>query len=195
MSSRVVVLLVVGAALVVAAGCAYTPNYYRETGPSVAAPWDSPTASDVKARYASAPLRHREWAPTCVAPENGAVVHWPLYFEDPFVTKGDGRTDETNPRDVYRMGWEDWVALPYGHARFTTNWLLLPVSAIVTPPWTAMESDGFVSKQLLGYDHDATPLGHETASAQELAIEHPAVKAPATEAPRDPAPAKEPAAG
>ncbi len=148
-------------------GCAYTPNYYRETGPSVAAPWDSPTASDIKARYEPAKPRQRAWAQTAVAPETGAVVHWPLYFEDPFVDKGHGRTDATTPHDVYHLGWEDWLAIPYGEARFTGNWLALPISAVVTPPWTAMESDGKLSQQLLGYDHDAIPLGRETATTTE----------------------------
>jgi hypothetical protein len=76
-------------------------------------------------------------------------VHGPLYFEDPFEDKGT--TYE------HRLGWEDWFAMPYSYARYTLNWLALPVSMIVTPPWTAMESDGRLSKQLLGYDHDAVP--------------------------------------
>jgi hypothetical protein len=30
-----------------------------------------------------------------------------------------------------------------------------PVSAVVTPPFTLMGSDGVLSRQALGYDHDA----------------------------------------
>jgi len=134
------------------------PNQFRETGPAVSSEWDSPSAADIKSRYSPAELRHRDWPPATVAARSGAVSHWPLYFEDPFEDKGDGRTDQTNPRDVHRLGWEDYVALPYCFARFTANWLLLPVSALVTPPWTVMESDGHLSRQLLGYDHDAVPL-------------------------------------
>jgi hypothetical protein len=33
---------------------------------------------------------------------------------------------------------------------------MLPVSAVVTPPCMLMESDGQLSRQALGYDHDAT---------------------------------------
>lgn len=146
------------AALVVLAGCAHVPNHFREDGPSATADWDSPTVADLRAQYQPAPVRQRGWPATTVAAESGAVIHWPLYFEDPFEDKGHGRTDRTHPHDVYRGGWEDYVAFPYCFARFTANWLLLPVSAIVTPPWTLMESDGQLSRQILGYDHDAVPI-------------------------------------
>jgi len=122
------------------------------------------------------------------APETGAVTHWPLYFEDPFVDKGHGRTDATTPHNVYHLGWEDWLAIPYGAARFTGNWLALPISAIVTPPWTPMESDGKLSKQLLGYDHYAFPLGRETAATTETAGTAPKADSEATQ----PTPAAEP---
>lgn len=153
-STAGVVLLTLG----LLSGCAHLPNHFREDGPSATATWDSPTVADLRARYQPAPLRERGWPATTVAAENGAVIHWPLYFEDPFEDKGHGRTDATHPHDVYRGGWEDYVALPYSFARFTANWLLLPVSAIVTPPWTLMESDGQLSRQILGYDHDAVPI-------------------------------------
>lgn len=151
-----------GLALVLAAGCSIVPNYYKETGPSVTMPWETPTSVDVRERFEPAAQRDREWPETHLAAESGVVEHLPLYFEDPFEDKGHGRTDATDPHNVYRLGWEDWVAMPYGLARFTANWLLLPVSAVVTPPWTVMESDGFLSRQLLGYDHDAIPAGRES---------------------------------
>lgn len=122
----------------------------------MSAEWDSPTAQSVKNRVQPPTEQpHRDWRTTYVAAESGAIQHEPLYFEDPFEDKGDGRTDQTDPHNVYRLGWEDYVAFPYCFARYTANWLLLPVSAIVTPPWTTMESDGELSRQLLGYDHDA----------------------------------------
>ncbi|MBU0639683.1 MAG: hypothetical protein KKB50_12525 [Planctomycetes bacterium] len=148
------VLAVVAASLplVVAAGCSHVPNQWREDGPSTTANWDSPTAADVKGRFEPAGERSRGWDAARVASADGTVTHWPLYFEDPFEDKGAGRGE-------YRWGWEDFVAMPYCYSRFTLNWLMLPVSAIVTPPWTLMESDGVLSKQLLGYDHDATRAG------------------------------------
>ena len=148
-------------------GCAQVPNQWQEDGPATAAEWDSPSAKDVRASHAPATQRHRDGEATPTAAQSGAVTHWPLYFEDPFVDKGHGRTDETHPFDVHRLGWEDYVALPYCLARHTANWLLLPASAVVTPPWTLMESDGRLSRQLLGYDHDAT-------RASEAALEGPA---------------------
>lgn len=147
MSSLVVVALL--------AGCARVPNQFREDGPAATVEWDTPTARDIKARFAPAEPRHREWAAAAVAAESGAIQHEPLYFEDPFEDRGHGRTDASHPLNVHRLGWEDYVALPYGVARFTANWLLLPLSAVVTPPWTEMESDGRLSKQLFFEDHDA----------------------------------------
>lgn len=137
------------------AGCEVVPNYYAEDGPSTTMEWRSPTERDVEANYDPAEPRQREWEPRVAAYHSGAIRHLPLYMEDPFVDKGHGRTDESHPHDVYRLGWEDWVALPYCPARFTLNWLMMPVSMIVTPPCAVLESDGEVSEQLLGPDHDA----------------------------------------
>lgn len=141
-----------------AAGCHYAVNHYRESGPSTEMSWDSPTAQEIRARMEPAQLAHRDWPQTNVALVSGAVGHYPLYFEDPFVDKGHGRSDASDPHNIYHLGWEDWIAFPYSYARYTANWLLLPVSAIVTPPWMPMESDGELSRQALGYDHDARPM-------------------------------------
>jgi len=153
-------------------GCRYVPNQFREDGPSVTAQWDSATAADVKAHYAPAEQRQRGWPETTLTPESGAVAHLPLYFEDPFEDKG-----ETDPHNVYRGGWEDYVAIPYGFGRFTANWLLLPVSAVVTTPWTIMESDGKLSRQLLGYDHDAERTPHHVFELEPQAEKGPAPEA------------------
>jgi hypothetical protein len=139
-------------AIVFVAGCAHVPNQWREDGPATTAEWDSPTSKDLKAKHAPAPQRHRDWEQAALAADSGAVTHWPLYFEDPFEDKSHGREG----LNKYHIGWEDYLAMPYGYARFTLNWLLFPVSAIVTPPWTLMKSDGELSRQALGYDHDAT---------------------------------------
>ena len=171
MTTRAVQMWAIGfttAGLVLVAvglGCTYVPNQFKEDGPSTTMNWDSPTATDLKAQYQLAQQQHRDWPSASVSAESGAVYHLPLYFEDPFVDKGDGRTDETDPHNVYRSGWEDDVAMPYGLARFTANWLLLPISAIVTTPWTVMESDGVLSRQLLGYDHDAARTPHHIFEA------------------------------
>jgi len=178
MTTRRISLSLTAMTLLLPLGCAQAVNQFREDGPSVSMAWDSPTAADVQARYQPAPQRTRAWEATTVAAENGAVEHWPLYFEDPFVDKGHGRTDETDPHNVYRGGWEDFVALPYAPARFTANWLLFPVSVVVTPPWTVMESDGRLSRQLLGYDHDATPVHHYVPQAPPAATTGPEAQVP-----------------
>ena len=176
-------LLLVGAGV----GCAYIPNQFKEDGPSTTMNWDSPSAAEVRAHYQPAPQQHRDWQEVATAPQSGAIYHYPLYFEDPFVDKGDGRTDETDPHNVYRGGWEDYVAFPYGLARFTANWLLFPASAVVTTPWTIMESDGVLSRQLLGYDHDAERTPHnifELAASEQKEPPAPTAEAePATEKP------------
>jgi hypothetical protein len=48
-----------------------------------------------------------------------------------------------------------YLQLFYWRGRFLLNTVFFPVSAVVTPPWTVMESDGRLSRQALGYDHDA----------------------------------------
>ena len=150
------------AALLVS-GCAQIPNQWREDGPATTTAWESPTALDLRATHAPAPQRHRDWDGVELVAETGTTTHWPTYFEDPFVDKGPGREG----MNKYRLGWEDYVALPYGYARFTLNWLAFPVSAAVTPPWTLMESDGRISRQALGYDHDATRANGAAATAVE----------------------------
>lgn len=144
----------VAAAATLVAGCAHIPNLLREDGPSADAELDSPSARSIYAACRPAEPRTRGWPPLRAASPDGAVIHWPLYMEDPFADKGHGRQG----RNVYYIGWEDYVALAYCYPRYTLNWLLLPVSAVVTPPWTVMESDGRISRQLLGYDHDAAPV-------------------------------------
>lgn len=169
-ATRLILVLACGVALL--AGCTYVPNWFKEDGPSTSMAWDSPSAADIRSRTQPAPQRHRDTAQVTVSPSRGQVYHWPVYFEDPFVDKGHGRTDETNPHDVYRAGWEDYVALPYSPARYIANLVLLPASAIVTPPITVQESDGKVSRQLLGYDHDAESVGYIWTDEKDL---HPIV--------------------
>ena len=141
-------------------GCGAMHNPFRETGPAAHEDWDSPTGMDIQTRMQPAEIRSRGWASAEFVGERGATIHGPLYFEDPFVDKGAGRQDKgvgPHAHNKYYVGWEDFVALPYSPARWALNTLAFPVSLIVTPPWTPMESDGEISKQILGRDHDAIP--------------------------------------
>ena len=132
-------------------GCAHIANQWVEDGPAVTESSETPTSRDVIEKHSPAEQRHRQGETLCVSLEPGTVVHGPIYMEDPFVDKGAGREG----LNKYHTGWEDCIALPYCIARYTLNWLFSPVSMVVTPPWTKMESDGEISKQILWYDHDA----------------------------------------
>jgi hypothetical protein len=93
-------------------------------------------------------VRHRDFTRQSVEPSDGTVTHWPLWYEDPFEDKGseDGE---------FKWTAEEAVAFPYGLARFILNTMGLPVSMVVLPPWTVMCSEGRLSRQALGFDHDA----------------------------------------
>lgn len=120
------------------------------------------TPSERKARAAQATpiVRRRQWQQTPTTYPSGAVVHWPLWFEDPFEDKGseDGK---------YAWTFEDYIAAPYSFGRVLVNTIGWPVSAVVTPPGTPMVSDGRLSKQALGMDHDAIPLSKARARAAD----------------------------
>lgn len=82
--------------------------------------------------------------------EDGAVVHGPLYFEDP--------SEEHGSEDGHFM-WtgEDYLWMAQWRARFLANSIALPVSAVVSPPWQPMVSDGQYSCCGRGCQFDAEP--------------------------------------
>lgn len=181
----------IGASLalgLVLAGCAHVPNQWVEDGPGVTEPLVSPTAADIYDRQDSVKVVTRFDEPIVYTLPPHGVTHWPLYFEDPFEDKGHGREG----LNKYRLGWEDYVALAYSYPRFTANWLMLPVSMVVTPPWTLMVSDARLSQQLLGTDHDAAKARH---SAFDEPVNNPVTPDPAAEPapPRRARPAPAPA--
>lgn len=132
-------------------GCALMVSPFSDEFASEAAV-TTPSVEGVAAAEAGSPsdLR-RPYADMVARTEDGGVTHGPLYFEDPFEDKGsqDG---------CYKWTGEDYVYFLYSRARFLINGIFLPVSAIVTPPWTVMVSDGRLSPQALGLDHDAQRL-------------------------------------
>lgn len=139
-------------AILVFSGCAQIPNQWVDDSPATKMNWETPTTEVIEAKYAPAGQLHLNWAAAQIAPASGVVTHWPLYFENPFVFKGAGRTGF----DKYRLGWEDFVAVFYNYPGLTLDFLALPVSLVATPPWMLMESDGQPSRQTFGYDYDAT---------------------------------------
>ena len=155
---RLALFALVGAA---ASGCATIHDQFKETGPATTMSYQTPSSADIIARYQGQPEEPRTWPQMTAEVDPSVVVHGPLYFEDPFVDQGTGRTDEKNPNNVYRIGWIDAAAVPYEFGRFAINLVGLPVSMVVYPPWQAQESDGLLSKQLLDYERDAVPVGVE----------------------------------
>ncbi len=107
----------------------------------------TPSAAGVESADAPQAVHTRAFDRQPVEPTVGTVTHWPLWYQDPFEDKGseDGQ---------FRLTEEDGIALPYGLARFILNTMGLPVSIGVQPPWKLMCSDGRLSRQALGYDHD-----------------------------------------
>lgn len=136
--------------LIAAIGCSHAVNPLKDD--AVAAE-EMATTSERLVRDAdsSTVVRRREWRETTITHESGKVVHWPLWFEDPFEDKGSGDG---------KFAWthEDYIAMPYSMARLVLNTMGWPVSAVLTPPGTPMASDGRLSRQMLGKDHDAIRL-------------------------------------
>jgi hypothetical protein len=91
----------------------------------------------------------RPFSAMVVEGEGGAVTHGPLLFEDLW---------EEHERSDDRFAWtaEDYLAWFAGGARFLVNTALCPVSALVTPPWKAMVSDGVPGPRVFDLEmHDA----------------------------------------
>lgn len=145
----------------VMAGCSHVNNPWVDSSTVVLDEMTTASAEgyDGKREFESNTWR-TNWPATAVVYENGAVSHWPLWFEDPFEDKGNRDYDVADrdaPDDQFRMNWVDYLHIAYGPARFVLNAALWPVSAVVTPPGTLMESDGRLSPSVIDrYDHDAT---------------------------------------
>ncbi len=134
--------------------------------------WTTPSAEAIAAAEPKPAIRQRNWPQAEAVPERDGVPHFPLWWEDPFEDKGsqDGK---------FAWTWEDYVALPYSNARWLLNTMLWPASAVVTPPGTSMISDGRLSRQLLGYDHDAIPGKSWVVGTQEQEAAEPPTTQPA----------------
>lgn len=98
-----------------------------------------------------------------VRAKDGSVTHGPLLFEGPF---------EAARRDDTQFAWTrvDSLAWVCGTGRFLTNIALYPVSAVATPPWSVMVSDGEPSRSVPGAEaHDAAPLTEPASETKEAA--------------------------
>ena len=135
-----------------ACGCQHTINPFVDDLPATS---EITTASARSFRSAnvvastSQPFR-RAYQQVRVEPCDGTVSHWPLWWEDPFEDKG-------SQDEQFALTAEDYFCLAYGPGRNLLNTMAFPVSVWMTPPATVMCSDGHLSQQKLGYDHDAAP--------------------------------------
>ena len=148
-------LIPVAGILTCASGCQLLINPYVD---ELAAQPAVTTLSADEARTAEVTpqVLQREYAQTPVCAQDGAVTHGPLYFEDPFEDQGSN--DE-------RFAWtgEEYLYFLYGPGRFLLNGAFFPVSAVVTPPWVVMASDGHPGCRAWGEKHDAQRGQEKTA--------------------------------
>ena len=156
MRRLVVHVSLLGAALVVA-GCAHVNNPYRDSSAVIDEEMTTPSAEGYAGRAEFGRPAVRNWTTSEVRYENGAVSHWPLWFEDPFEDKGNrdyAVADRDAPDNEFAWNWVDYLHMAYGPGRMTLNTVTWPIGAMVTPPGTLMEGDGRIDKGLLWYDHD-----------------------------------------
>lgn len=83
------------------------------------------------------------------------VTHGPLFFETP--------GEDADAGDDTHFAWtgKDFLHLAYGPTRFLVNAALFPFSAVVTPYWQDMESDGVGSRRVCCTMHDAIAVEHD----------------------------------
>jgi hypothetical protein len=145
--------------VLVGAGCAHLNNPYKDSGALIETEMTTASTEGYQGRAEFGQSPRRNWAASQVRYENGAVSHWPLWFEDPFEDKGNAFrpvADRDAPDNEFARNWVDYLHIPYGPGRMIfLNAALWPASAIVTPPGTLMESNGRIDKGILWHDHDA----------------------------------------
>ncbi len=148
-ANRRAYVLLVALSVTLLAGCHQVVNPFEDDLPYTS---EVTTASveGVRSAPSQPSLGPRDFAPVAMDAQSGTVAHWPLWWEDPFEDKGsdDGQ---------FALTWEDYFCVLYGPGRNLVNTMFFPLSPVLTPPWTVMCSDGKLSEQALGYDHDATP--------------------------------------
>jgi len=120
------------------AGCNEPPAVNPWRDDSIPSSAYGTSSSDIVLAAQKEPVvRVREVPPTPGPVVNAQVPHYPLWWEDPFEDQGNGN-------DEFAWTWQDYFTMPYGFARFALNTVAVPVSAVVTPPWVSMVSDGCV---------------------------------------------------
>lgn len=162
-TGRTLLGLALSFSLAAGLGCAHVNNPWKDSSVAINGDMHTPSSDTYsKGDRAEFRTRHgRVCEPSSVAYHNGSVTHWPLWFQDPFEDRGNTDVPMTNPdaqRDLpdntFAVTWVDYFHLAYGPARELLNIAGWPISAVVEHPGMLMESDGRISKNILGYDHD-----------------------------------------
>jgi len=124
MRTTIVLAALIAGCCIILAGCEATAKSDRME------PTWQPTASyeTIFAKTATtSPIERRKWAKTYARYEPCIVTHFASYFDDEFVTMGDGN-------DTHGWTIMDAAAVAYSPARFVVNVLAVPVSMIKDPP-------------------------------------------------------------
>jgi len=88
----------------------------------------TPSYDKIQAKTAEpSPIKARQWAPTVAEYTSPVVTHFGSYYDDPFVTQGDGNK-------TYGWTFMDLAAAGYSPARFVVNTVAFPVSMVKEPP-------------------------------------------------------------
>jgi hypothetical protein len=145
--------------LALLAGCGQLNNPYKDSGSAIEPEMTTASADGFMRHEAGLNRPHqRTWSASTVAYENGAVTHWPLWFEDPFEDYGNrlkSPADRSDPDNEFAWNGLDYLGMVACPGREFVNLVGWPISAAVSPPGLLMESDGRISRGLLGYQHDA----------------------------------------
>src|SRR5262245_30193328 len=105
------------ASLSIATGCArQLNNPWVDSGAWANADMTTPSAEGFLRMHEPVARVSREWPRCNVHGFNGAVTHWPVWWEDPFVDKGNDSTDPSD-RDradtCFAVTWVDYLAIAY----------------------------------------------------------------------------------
>lgn len=151
-------ILILSTYLGALSGCAHLNDPWKDSSEVINEEMTTASTEGYQGRTQYVTKTRRDWPQETVYHENGSVTHWPLWFEDPFEDKGNDTTveGERDPIDNrFALNWADYLHMGYGPGRMFLNIVGWPISAVVTPPGTLLESDGRLDKGLMGYDHDA----------------------------------------
>jgi len=148
-------------------GCQLIVNPFRDESASQRS-IDTPSVEAVR-RHEGTPLTvTRPYAAAMAKLEAESVTHGPLYFEDPYEEAG-------SEDDRFAWTGTDYWHILYWRGRFLANAALFPIHAVVTPPWTVMESDGIIEPVWCGHcnprDARRSSDRHEAADQSEESTE------------------------